>query len=159
MPRTNSKNKKQIIRRNILNLAFLVLLLAVLLIGLLVTVVFPHDINEYENRYAEKIPRFRIATYLDGTFQDGVEDAFADQLPFAEKLKAAYNDTFSRFTAAMLPKLLAAKTNTDPTPSNPGTQTNPPANDPNGGQTTNPPADDPNQGGTTDPGPTYPIQG
>lgn len=118
MTRPNAKTKKQNIRRNILNLAFLVLLVLVLLTGLLVTVVFPHDINEYENRYAEKIPRFRIASYRDGTFQDGVENALADQIPFAEKMKEAYNRTTSALTAAWLPRILAAK-KTEPAPPDP----------------------------------------
>ncbi len=145
MTRTNAHTRKQKIRRNILNLAFLVLLLAALLIGLLVTVVFPHDLNEYENRYAEKLPRFTFASYGDGTFQDGVEDAFADQLPFAERMKAAYNDAFSRFTAKLLPRLLTAKTND---PSQPGPSTSAPVTtDPNAGKTA-----DPGNSGTTEPG-------
>ncbi len=131
-----------------LNTVFLVLLAACLLAGLAVMLFFPHDENKYENRYAvggdhDPVP-VTFAAYLDGSFQDAVENAFADQLPFAEAMKKTYNDTSSRLTAKLLPVLLRAKAN-DPV--------NDPSNDPAGNPANLPPADDPDPPG---PGPVDP---
>ncbi len=108
--------------KNALNTVFLVLLAAVLLAGLAAMLFFPHDTNEYENRYAVGGPHdpvpVTVEAYLDGSFQNAVENAFADQLPFAEAMKKAYNDASSKLTAKALPLLLASGTD-EPSPVDP----------------------------------------
>jgi len=101
-----------------LNTVFLILLGTAILSGLVVMLFFPHDTNEYENRYAvggdhDPVP-VTLSAYLAGTLQDSVENAFADQLPFAERMKRLYNETNSAFTAKLLPLLLHAKADDGP---------------------------------------------
>jgi len=72
--------------------ALLVIIVAGIMVGGFVHTVFlPVDINEYENRYANKVASFSLSSYLDGSFQDSIETALADQIPFSEELKKDYN--------------------------------------------------------------------
>ena len=66
-----------------------------LIFGCIRTVLSPMDINYNENRYAEKMPCFSVNTYLEGSFQNGVESAMADQLYAAQQMKRWYNDITS----------------------------------------------------------------
>lgn len=66
-----------------------------LIFGCIRTVLSPMDINYNENRYAEKMPHFSVNTYLEGSFQNGVESAMADQLYAAQQMKRWYNDVTS----------------------------------------------------------------
>ncbi len=74
---------------NICLAAFAVLLVAA---GAVRTLFFEKDINTYENRYAEKINEFSAEGYMDGSFQESVETALQDQIPFSQYGKKLYND-------------------------------------------------------------------
>ena len=43
-------------------------ILLVLTAGLVSTLLFPDEINIYENRYANQMPAFTLGGYLDGSF-------------------------------------------------------------------------------------------
>ena len=63
-----------------INLAFFVFVMLVLLAGLVLTLFFPSEINEYENRKAEKLSRLSLDSYSDGSFQNSTEKALADNI-------------------------------------------------------------------------------
>lgn len=83
-------------------IAFIVFILAIMLTGLAVTVFFPHEINQYENRYANKIKAPTLSSINDQSFQDSIEDALSDQIPLAEKAKVAYNIATSSYLNKVL---------------------------------------------------------
>ena len=85
-----------------LRLAFVLGILLVLLLGLGRTLLRPAEINYYENRPAERLEPLTAAGFLDGSFQDSMELALADQVPGALRLKAAYNDLNSSLLLAAL---------------------------------------------------------
>ena len=68
----------------------------------------PKEINYYENRYAVQYPAFSAAGALDGSFQDQTEEALADQLPGAQRMKETVHTGRSRMEQAMLTPLLPA---------------------------------------------------
>ena len=70
--------------------SFLIILL-ILFAGLVKTVLLPEDINVYENRYANKISPISLNSYLDGSFQNSMDEALSDQVPFSTTAKKAYN--------------------------------------------------------------------
>jgi len=74
-----------------LQMGFLSAAALVLALSGLWAVLFPREMNTYENRYAEQIPALTAASYLDGSFQSGLETALADQLPKASALKKLYH--------------------------------------------------------------------
>ena len=84
-------------KRKIINIAFLAIIMAVLLTGLIRTFVGAEDILEYENRKAERIKSFSFSSYADGSFQDSVESALSDQVEFASAAKQGYNNVRSSF--------------------------------------------------------------
>ena len=43
------------------------------------------------------MPSFSVQSYLDKSFQDGLEDALADQTLFAPQIREAYNNVLSGF--------------------------------------------------------------
>ena len=86
-----------------LKLIILLLLALVLLAGPVRAKFAPKQINEYENRYANQLVKPGAASFADGSFQDGMELALADQLPGAEPLKRAYNNHRSSFLRTFLP--------------------------------------------------------
>ena len=45
----------------------------------------------YENRPARRRPAFSLSAFLSGTFQTDMEDALADQIPEASRMKKLYN--------------------------------------------------------------------
>ncbi len=73
-------------------LVFLLGVLAVLLLGLGKTLLRPGEINYYENRPAAQPAPLSARGFWDGSFQDALETALADQVPGALRLKKAYND-------------------------------------------------------------------
>jgi len=97
-----AKNKLQ----NIVSVVFILFLLAVMVTGLIVTVFFPHEINQYENRYANKIKTPTLSSIGDQSFQDSIEDALSDQIPLAEKAKAAYNLATSGYLNRVLSPII-----------------------------------------------------
>lgn len=66
-------------------------ILAVLLIGLLTTIFFDKDINAYENRYANKINKLKLESYIDKSFQNSFESALSDQIQLSLTAKKIYN--------------------------------------------------------------------
>ena len=77
--------------KKLADLLFLGAILLVLTAGLVSTLLFPDEINYYENRYANQMPDFTLEGYLDGSFQQGVDDALSDQVNLASYYKRAYN--------------------------------------------------------------------
>lgn len=77
--------------RKFFQYAFVLSILLFLTLGLVRTVFFPVEINEYENRYANRIAAPTLTGFSDGTFQKSVEDALSDQVPLANYFKKAYN--------------------------------------------------------------------
>ena len=75
--------------------------------GLAKAAAFPAEINEYENRYAEKLQWPSLASVRSGEFQEQTEAALADQLPFAEKIKEGYNRLFSAYNSSLLSAVMA----------------------------------------------------
>ena len=88
------------------NAVFVGGIVLLLLAGLARTVFFPKEVNTYENRYAEKIAPLTLEGWLDGSFQDSVDKALADQVQLAQVYKRAYNFTSSRYLKVMADPLL-----------------------------------------------------
>lgn len=84
-------------KRKITNIAFLAIILVFMLTGLILTIAGSTEFLEYENRKANKMPSFSVQSYLDKSFQDGLEDALADQTLFAPQIREAYNNVLSGF--------------------------------------------------------------
>ena len=83
-------NKSQGLCR-ILDIGFIVILLAFLAIGAVKTCFYPKENNIYENRTANQLPSFSPEKALKGTFQDDVESAFSDQVFLAQTLESVYH--------------------------------------------------------------------
>ncbi len=75
----------------IISVLFVCAVMLMLLLGLARTVFSPMDAVEYENRPASKLSPFSFSSYLNGDFQDSMEAALSDQVPFAIKSKKLYN--------------------------------------------------------------------
>ena len=86
----------------LLRILFIASIFLILIGGLARAVLFPEEINTYENRYANQMPRPTVSTVLDGTFQDGVDAALMDQLPLSESMKRVYNKTTASFLKGAL---------------------------------------------------------
>lgn len=91
-----------------INILFIVFILFWLAAGLARTLLFPKNINYLENRPANKAAAFSAAAYLDGSFQDSVENALSDQAPFAQHMKKLYNQADSLLLRKMLQPVLMA---------------------------------------------------
>lgn len=79
------------------NILFVGIIMLVLVAGFIRTVFLPKDINYYENRYSNKVIVPTVNSLFNNSFQDSVENALADQVPGAQRLKQLYNDTTSGF--------------------------------------------------------------
>ncbi len=79
------------IKARTISLAAAGLCLLFLLAGLARTILSPDTEIAYENRPAKRMPPFSLADFLSGDFQAGFEDALADQLPEAIRMKKLYN--------------------------------------------------------------------
>lgn len=77
--------------KKVSNVLFLGVILLLLLAGLAKTVLFPKDINTYENRYASKLTRPTVSSFLDGTFQSNMDAALGDQVNLAQTCKKVYH--------------------------------------------------------------------
>ena len=77
--------------KKLADLLFLGAILFVLTAGLVSTLLFPDEINTYENRYANRMPDFTLEGWLDGSFQQGVDDALSDQVNLASYYKRIFN--------------------------------------------------------------------
>ncbi|MBR5094908.1 MAG: hypothetical protein IK095_07425 [Oscillospiraceae bacterium] len=79
-----------------------------LLLGLGRTLLRPMETNYYENRPAARLAGLSLRGFLDGSFQDSLEDALADQVPGALRLKKTYNDASSALLLRVLRRESAA---------------------------------------------------
>ena len=70
---------------------------------------FPKEISSEENRYANRLSRPTAASLLDGSFQDGVEDALSDQALFSGRARSAVNLVSSRVRDGLLSGLYASQ--------------------------------------------------
>ena len=86
----------------IIDLLFVLVIVFFLGAGLARTLLFPKDINYLENRPANKVADFSLSGYLDSSFQSSVEDALADQVFFAQRMKDDYNQADSWLLRRML---------------------------------------------------------
>ena len=75
----------------IINKLFVIFVIAGFLLCAVSSVLSPVDINDYENRTAEKMPVPTLDSFLSGAFQNDVETAVSDQIPLSSKLKKGYN--------------------------------------------------------------------
>ncbi len=91
-----------------LRIAALCLALVLLLAGLVRTLLHPDTEIYYENRPANRIGALTSAALLDGSFQDSVEDALADQAPAAVKMKKLYNILDAKLSLPIAQRLAAA---------------------------------------------------
>ena len=92
--------------KKLLNALFVGAVLLVLLAGLAKTLFFPEEINEYENRYAEQVDPPTLSAFLDGSFQESMDGALSDQVPFSTTCKRLYNDLRSSFRISLLIPIL-----------------------------------------------------
>lgn len=84
---------------------FAFLVIAITLSGLLRTAFWPKDVNTYESRNANKPAAFTVGNYLSGVFQNSMEKALADQVPFAQYFKKTFNILrFQYYRFMLLPK-------------------------------------------------------
>lgn len=84
-------------KRKIIDGVFIAIVLLFVTAGLVTALFYPKEINEYENRYAEKFERLTLKSYMDKTFQDSMEAALSDRVNFAEGMKKSYNDAKGLF--------------------------------------------------------------
>ena len=88
---------------------FVVLTCAVLLACFVYCIVFADDISAYENRPAQKVQPFSLSEFLEGAYQDGLEDALMDQMPLSETLKRLYNNTATTVLARLMEPVMEAE--------------------------------------------------
>jgi len=63
----------------------------IFLVGLTQTLLFPDEMSEYENRYAHRVEAVTPDSWLDGTFQENMDNALGDQITFSSTFKGLYN--------------------------------------------------------------------
>lgn len=97
--------------KKIINGIFITAILLIFLAGLARTIFFPVDINEYENRYANKISDFSIASFMDSSFQDSVESGLMDQVHLSKLAKKVYNNTSSEYLRMLMIPIIKNNTN------------------------------------------------
>lgn len=93
------KEKKR--KRN-LQVLFASLIVVITLSGLLRAVFWPRDINTYESRNAIKPMIPTAENYLSTDFQDSMEEALADQVPFSQYFKKVFNILRFQYQRVML---------------------------------------------------------
>ncbi len=85
-----------------IRILFITAVMLILVGGLARAVLLPEEINTYENRYANQMPAFSVSSFVDGTYQDGVDAALMDQLPLSETMKRTYNHATASFLKGAL---------------------------------------------------------
>lgn len=73
-------------RRNEVYIALFALSLAA---ALLFVVTDRNTVSQLENRTLNGFPGFSIEAFLSGSFQDQLEDALGDHMPFSESIRGA----------------------------------------------------------------------
>ena len=71
-----------------------IFIFAIIGISLIKTIFFPKNVNEYENRKANRILKFSFQNFYDSNFQNSMESALADQILFTTTMKKNYMYTF-----------------------------------------------------------------
>lgn len=89
--------EREKMKQKTVNILFLLILLLGLLAALGRTLLMPKEYNYYENRYANRVAPLTGEAYLNGSFQDGMEDGLNDQIPGAQKMKKLYHLSFSLY--------------------------------------------------------------
>ncbi len=89
-------------KKTLINCIFVLGLLLALLAGLARALLRPREINYYENRYAIQMPAPSLSGLLDGSYQDAAEEALADQLPGAPRLKRMAHLALSTYLRELL---------------------------------------------------------
>ena len=79
-------------RKAWMQVCFVILSAALLLLFWLVPFIGQKDISETENRSLARLPAFSAAAFLDGGYQDNLENAAGDQLVFSEELRSAVKE-------------------------------------------------------------------
>ena len=77
--------------KKLADLLFLGAILLMLTAGLVTALLFPKEINAYENRYADRIAPFTVSGYLDGSFQESMDAGLSDQVNFSSYYKRLFN--------------------------------------------------------------------
>ena len=95
----------------LLQIGFLAGIALFLLCSLGKAMLFPKDINTYENRKANQPPALTFSGFLSSQFQDDLEAALSDQVPGAEALKHRYNTLESTLSFYALDRLYDAYPN------------------------------------------------
>lgn len=75
----NKKNKSDIL--------FIIVVLMVLCLGIVTIIRKPKEMSLIENRNLAKFENFKLKDFLDGSFQDNLEDALSDQFIGGETIK------------------------------------------------------------------------
>lgn len=82
--------KKVILK--VIQVAFIGVIGVFLLGSLARTVLFPKEINYYENRKANQFPEVSVRGFLNSDFQNGLDSALADQVFYSGTWKKFYNE-------------------------------------------------------------------
>ncbi|HBB60904.1 MAG TPA: hypothetical protein DCZ61_03820 [Lachnospiraceae bacterium] len=94
-------------RGRIHRLLFVLLVTAIAASGLIRTVFFPKDVNTYESRMANKPEGLTVESFGAGAFQDAMEEALADQVPFSQYFKKVFNILRFQYQRAFLMPAMA----------------------------------------------------
>lgn len=73
-----------------LNFSFLLVMIIIFALGLITLIKSPTLISTEENRTLTQFSQPNLDTFLDGTYQNQLETALADQFPASEKVKQLY---------------------------------------------------------------------
>lgn len=103
-----SKKIGAMVYRRINQILLILFVLAVLVWGVVSLTESPVDICIEENRTAEKVLPLEPENYMSGDFQDSLELALGDQLPYAAQIKKTYNSVFESYKAPYIRELLGA---------------------------------------------------
>ncbi len=93
-------------KKQSINLIFILCILCFLLASIVRTALFPIDINVYENRKAVTLAKPKLSSYLDGSLQANMQDALADQAFLAQEMKGTYNISMSKYVKTALGTLI-----------------------------------------------------
>lgn len=77
--------------QNFIKLSLIAAVVLALLSGVVRAAFFPRSENTYESRPSYLLPAFTLESFSDFSYQDAVESALSDQIPFAQYFKKLYN--------------------------------------------------------------------
>ena len=73
--------------KKIENIIFLGIIVLIMLGGFVKPIILPSEINYYENRPSNLLPKFSLKSIFEKTYQDNFEKALADQIPLSTTMK------------------------------------------------------------------------